>query len=68
MRDAYATTLSHIVDVDFAEEAANLARTRILQEVATSLLAQANLQPRIVLSLLRVNLPRRLVSGSCIFV
>ena len=52
MRDAYATTLSHIVDVDFAEEAANLARTRILQEMATSLLAQANLQPRIALALL----------------
>ena len=41
-----------IVDIDVAEESSRLAATRILQQSAASILAQANQQPRLVLSLL----------------
>lgn len=43
---------SRIVDVDVAEETATLARTQILVQAGVSVLAQANQQPQIALSLL----------------
>lgn len=44
---------SRIVDADTAEEAARLTANRIIQQSANSILAQANQQPAIALSLLR---------------
>lgn len=44
---------SRILDADVAEESASLVRLNILQQVATSVLAQANLSPQIALRLLR---------------
>ena len=43
---------SRIRDVDIAVETAELVRASILQEIATKVLAQANLQPELVLELL----------------
>jgi flagellin len=43
---------SRIRDVDVAWETADLTRNTILQQAATSVLAQANLQPQLALSLL----------------
>ena len=43
---------SRIEDTDFAAESANLARTTVLQQASSSILAQANQQPQIALSLL----------------
>ena len=43
---------SRIRDVDVAYETADLTRNTILQQAATSVLAQANLQPQLALSLL----------------
>jgi flagellin len=44
---------SRIRDVDIAAETADLTRNSILQQAATSVLAQANVQPQIALSLLQ---------------
>jgi flagellin len=44
---------SRIRDVDVAFESADLTRNSILQQAATSILAQANLQPQNALALLR---------------
>jgi len=44
---------SRIRDADFAAETANLTRTQILQQAGAAMLAQANLIPQNVLSLLR---------------
>lgn len=44
---------SSIRDVDFAKETAELVRLQILQQAGTSVLAQANIQPKIALSLLQ---------------
>lgn len=43
---------SSIMDTDFAEELSNLTKNQILQQAGTSVLAQANAQPNMVLSLL----------------
>ena len=43
---------SRIEDADFAKESSNLAKQQILQQVSTAMLAQANAQPNVVLSLL----------------
>jgi len=43
---------SRIVDVDIAREAAALTKNNILQQASLSILAQANSQPAIALSLL----------------
>ena len=43
---------SRIRDVDVAHEMADLTRNSIMQQVALSVLAQANVQPRLALSLL----------------
>ena len=44
---------SRIQDADFAAETAALTRAQMLQQAATSILAQANAQPQSVLELLR---------------
>jgi flagellin len=44
---------SHILDTDFAMETTNLTRTQILQQAATSMLAQANASKQSVLALLQ---------------
>ena len=43
---------SRIRDLDFADEAASLARNSILQSAAVSVLAQANIRPELALNLL----------------
>jgi flagellin len=43
---------SRIFDADFAAETANLSRNQIIQQAGVSILAQANQQPQIALSLL----------------
>ena len=44
---------SRVLDADFARETANLTRTQILQQAGTAMLAQSNVMPQNVLSLLR---------------
>ena len=44
---------SRIMDADFASETAELSRTQVLQQAGISILAQANSQPQMVLSLLQ---------------
>jgi len=44
---------SRIMDADFAQESANLARTQVLQQAGMSMLSQANQQSQQVLSLLQ---------------
>jgi len=44
---------SAIRDTDFAEESANLTRSQILAQAATTVLAQANASPQLALTLLR---------------
>jgi flagellin len=52
-RENFASAESQIRDVDVASEAANLTRLNILQQAGASVLAQANQQPSLALSLLR---------------
>jgi flagellin len=44
---------SRILDTDYAKETSELARTQIIQQAGTAVLAQANQLPQTVLSLLR---------------
>jgi flagellin len=44
---------SRILDADYASTTTELARTQIIQQAATAMLAQANQQPQTVLALLR---------------
>ena len=48
-----AAAQGRIMDTDYAAETANLTKAQILQQAATSILAQANAQPQAVLSLLQ---------------
>jgi flagellin len=48
-----AAAAGRVVDTDYATETANLTKAQILQQAATSILAQANAQPQAVLSLLQ---------------
>ena len=52
-KENFASAESQIRDVDVASEAAELTRLNILQQAGASVLAQANQQPGIALSLLR---------------
>ena len=52
-RENFAAAESRIRDVDVATEAAELTRLNILQQAGASILAQANQQPQLALSLLR---------------
>ena len=51
----YASAEGRIRNADIAEESSKLVRLNILQQAAASVLAQANLQPSIALSLLSNN-------------
>jgi flagellin len=48
-----AASRSRVEDADYAQATTELARTQIIQQAATAMLAQANQQPQAVLSLLR---------------
>ena len=52
-RENFASAESRIRDVDVASEAAELTRLGILQQAGSAVLAQANQQPGLALSLLR---------------
>ena len=52
-RENFSAAESRIRDVDVASETANLTRASILQQAGVSVLAQANQQPQLALSLLR---------------
>lgn len=52
-RENSAAAESRIRDVDVAEESSQLIKSQILQKVASSVLAQANQQPALAISLLR---------------
>ena len=51
-REGLSQAESRIRDVDVATETADLTRNSILQQAATSILSQANVQPQLALSLL----------------
>ena len=51
-KENFASAESQIRDTDVASEAAELTRLNILQQAGTSILAQANQQPQMALSLL----------------
>jgi len=44
---------SRVLDADYAKESTELARSQIIQQAATAMLAQANQQPQTVLALLK---------------
>jgi flagellin len=44
---------SRIMDTDYSKETTKLARSQIIQQAATAMLAQANQQPQMVMSLLK---------------
>jgi flagellin len=44
---------SRIMDTDYSKETTNLAKSQIIQQAATAMLAQANQAPQMVLSLLK---------------
>ncbi len=48
-----SSSRSRIADTDYAAESAALARSTVLQQASSSMLAQANQQPQIALSLLQ---------------
>ena len=48
-----AASRSRILDTDYAAATTELARTQIIQQAATAMLAQANQQPQTVLTLLK---------------
>jgi flagellin len=52
-RENMQQTQSVISDVDVAKESSELAKLSIRQQAGAALLAQANVQPRMVLDLLR---------------
>lgn len=52
-RENYSSAESQIRDVDVAEESAQLTRLNILQQAGAAILAQANQQPSLALTLLR---------------
>lgn len=53
MRDLSQEAVSRIVDADVAQESAESVRLKIVQQSATTVLAQANLSPSLALQLLR---------------
>lgn len=50
--ESQAAARSRIVDADFAVETSNFTRAQILQQAGTAMVAQANAQPRTIMSLL----------------
>jgi flagellin len=55
MSENYSAARSRILDADMAVESANLVRTQILQKAASAVLAQANLEPKLALKLLKLH-------------
>ena len=53
MKEDYEAAASRITDVDVASELAELTRQRIIQNISSSILAQANQQPALAIILLR---------------
>ncbi len=53
MTQNFASAASQITDTDVAEESAKLAASQILQQAGAAVLSQANLQPQLVLRLLK---------------
>jgi flagellin len=51
--ESTAAAASRIMDADFAQESANLAKNQVLQQAGTAMLAQANASTQNVLSLLK---------------
>lgn len=49
------SAVSRIMDVDIAEESATLARSRVLQQTGTAMLAQANQSSQSILKLIEMN-------------
>jgi flagellin len=49
------SAVSRIMDVDIAEESATLARSRVLQQAGTAMLAQANQSSQSILKLIQMN-------------
>lgn len=47
------TARSRILDADYAQETTMLSKAQVIQQAATAMLAQANQQPQMVLSLLK---------------
>ncbi|MDG1311115.1 MAG: flagellin [Porticoccaceae bacterium] len=43
---------SHIMDADYAKETTELAKTQIIQQAATAMVAQANQEAKIVMDIL----------------
>ena len=48
----FAAAASQITDADVAEESAHLIKNQILQQAGTAILAQANSEPQLALTLL----------------
>lgn len=53
VRENYVAALGRIRDVDVASEVAAMTRNMVLQQATTAVLAQANVQPKIALELLK---------------
>ena len=53
MSQELTATRSKILDTDYAETLAELARLQIIQQAGNAMLAQANAQPQSVLALLQ---------------
>jgi len=51
--DNLSASRSRIMDTDYAAETTNLAKSQIISQAATAMLAQANQQPQTVLALLK---------------
>ncbi len=52
MNENISASKSRVTDADFAKESAELARNQILQQAASTILAQANQSSQVALSLL----------------
>ena len=52
-RENYSAAASRILDADTAQDSADLIRTQIIQQAGLAVLAQANQQPALALTLLR---------------
>ncbi len=58
-RENYVAAAGRIRDVDVAQELASMVKNLALQDAATAILAQANVQPKVALQLLRADNDKR---------
>jgi flagellin len=49
----HSASRSRVMDADFAVESANLAKSQVLAQASTAMLAQANAAPQLALQLLQ---------------